>query len=233
MENQEKNKRVVLVEETFNVKLPELKIYQSSIEVVSNSSEKDGILYPGKWQLKGNAKLLPEFLIYLPKEGSSVEQALKQLDVCTDIAFSVSNDYHKLYGQDTLMQVYQNAVLNCIYIASQDFVAWSEKSYRGFPFYYELSTKISIFNDGFSRERPSVYFYEEYMRKSYLRLLLENGVKLYDQHNDGEIYSNLIYTHLCSISLKQGENISLSEHLQQATFEKCNNLVLQLEKIVD
>lgn len=230
------NKKVDFVQSVFGITLPNFELYTSSIEVEEIQKEEGGITYPPKWQQKDGTLLPQEFEVYLPKESMTPEQAIKQLSVCSSLGFGWRNDSYKLYGQEIMMQFIKTAVINCIYLASKDFTAWTKEGEDDKNYLSEIVREMNIFNDGFSRQRPSSYYYEEQMRFRYLKLLLENDFALNkgtNMGNNGDIFYNTLYENLFSnfIQGHRGSNEYLTRSISRMLQKKCYEVVEELQKI--
>jgi hypothetical protein len=229
------NKKVELVQSVFGITLPNFELYTSSIEVEEIQKEADGIIYPPKWKHKGGILLPKEFEDYLPNEGMTPKQAIEQLDICSSLARGGQNDSYKLYSQTIMMELIKTAVINCIYLASKNFIAWAEKNEEGENYLLkELEHEMNIFNDAFSRERPWSHYNEEEMRLRYLRLLLENNHILnkgIDMGNE-DIHYNTLYENVFSnfIQRNRGGNEYITRSVSRMLQKKCYEVVEQLEK---
>ena len=66
-----KNKKVILIEKTFGIKLPEFKMYVSKKKVESEVKEEGGVLHPSKWKFEGGP--------YIPEELEKYVDQSRQL----------------------------------------------------------------------------------------------------------------------------------------------------------
>lgn len=228
------NKKVSLVEETFGIKLPTLKMYQPNVVVKTEPSESGGVNYAGKWNYKSQPTIPIELEQLLPKNNMTAQQAVNQLGECSYIARGAVNDSYKIYRQSVMMQFMQNAILNCIYIASKDFDKWLNKpinlSYD--TFIYELVHQIGIFNQTFTKQRPLSYSYEDYINRSLLRLILENNFTMKPEYigllsqNGNTLFQLLFYNFL----IKTDEG-GLQNYVRNMLQKQCEEVALELKKI--
>ncbi len=227
------NKKVKLVEDTFGVKLPIFKLYASKIVIEVEAKEESGVLYATKWKFESGPYIPAELERFFPKEGMNPEQALKQLDECSSIARGFANDSYRIYSQDIMMQFLENAILNCIYLASKDFKSWNEIRDSGNSKTYldAILREKFILHDAFSKQDSS--YCESYMNRTYLRLLLENNAKLFkgDLNNSNELVGNTIYNLLFPISIKKIGDEDVQKYLRRMLNQKCNEVFVQLHEI--
>lgn len=228
------NKKVEFVQSVFGITLPNFELYTSSIKVEEIQKEEGGITYPPKWKYEGGTLLPQEFETYLPKEGMTPEQAIKQLDVCSGLARGWANDSFKLYPPGIMMLLLKTAVINCIYLASKNFNAWAFEEGKE-NYLSKIDIEMNIFHKAFSRQRPQSYNIEEEMRLNYLKLLLENDFPLnkgVDMGN-GDFSYNTLNENLFSIFVQR--NCEGNEYIQLSVSrilqKKCYEVVEQLEKI--
>lgn len=228
-----KNAKISFIEEALGVKFPEFGLYNSSREVSSEQTEKDGVLYPSKWEFKSGNHLPYEFEQFLPKEGMTPLQAVKQMDVCSEIARGWANDSHRIYGQGMMVAFLNYAISNCLYLASQDFSAWNESYSKHMTYLGKVEREFFVFHEAFSREKP--YRYENEMNRLYLRLLLENNVQMEEGNveSDGKRHGNELFGYL--FSTIQSELWMAPEDFKDSMgkllIQKCYELTLELNKI--
>lgn len=233
MKTEEKNKKVKLVEDTFGIKLPKFKLYASKIRIEAEAKEERGVLYASKWKFENGPYIPADLERFFPKEGMDPEQALKQLDECSSIARGYVNDSYRIYNQNVLVQFLENAILNCMYLASKDFKSWNQIRHSGTSKTYldAITHEIFVLHDAFSRQNTN--YCEDYMSRTYLRLLLENNAKLFkgNLNNLNELVGNTIYRSLFPLSLNKIENEDAQKYLRQILNQKCNEVFVQLHEI--
>ncbi len=229
----ETNKKVILVEETFGIKLPKFELYASEIKIEAEAKEESGVLYAAKWQFENGPYIPTELEKLFPKEGMSPEQALKQLDECSSIARGYANDSYRIYSQNIMMQFLENAILNCMYLASKDFKSWSQVRYsaNGETYLKSITQEMFILHEAFSRQDSE--YCEDYMNRTYLRLLLENNAKLFegDLNNSDKLVGNTIYCLLFPVSIKKLRGGDVEKYIRQVLNQKCNEVFIQLQKL--
>lgn len=229
------NKKVELVQSVFGITLPTSEMYVSGIKLGKIQKEEDGITYPPEWKHESGNLLPLEFEVYLPKEGMTPGQAIKQLDVCSSLGRGWTNDSYKLYSQEKMMELIKTAVINCFCLASKDFASWTKKDENEKDYLSKLVHEIAVFNDAFSRERPWAYSVEEEMRLRYLKLLLENDYP-FNKGTDvgnGDIFYNSLYENLFSTFTQRnrGGNEYITRSVSRMLQKKCYDVVEELEKI--
>ncbi|MBP6913686.1 MAG: hypothetical protein KA007_03365 [Candidatus Pacebacteria bacterium] len=228
------NKKVKLVESVFGITLPTSEIYVSGIKLGINQKEEYGITYAPEWKHESGNLLPLEFEAYLPKEGMTPDQAIKQLDVCSSLGRGWTNDSYKLYSQEIMMQLIKTAVTNCFCLASKDFASWTKKDGNDKDYLSKLVHEIAVFNDAFSRERPWAYSIEEEMRLRYLKLLLENDYPFNKgtYMGNGDIFYNSLFENLFStfIQRNRGGNEYITRSVSRMLQKKCYDVVEELEK---
>lgn len=217
MENVKKS-NVQLVEESFGIRLPEI---QSCEQTKSN----------GRWYLSELDK-------YIPTDSMSPQETIETIESCRRFVFHwIDETMSRSLESKALMSLFQSSILAGISNANKNFEEWSQinMNSNGRRYYMIFQEAIFNFADGFSSNKSDMYFYCHFIQKSYLRLLLENSVKL-DTTGSAFIVSrphlHSLLTLLFAETLRKLEGISLKKATHESLRLRANELIKQMTFIV-
>jgi hypothetical protein len=231
MENQSKNKSISFAEEVLGIKLHEPRIYVANRKVVTEAKVENGVSYPLHFEFTAEPKLPEEWEKYLPQRGMDPVTAFKQLEVCQNLVFGQYGHISKIYALDVRMSFLQTAILNCIFLLSEDFDNWTIKNSaatHNSSFIKSLEAKVSIFESFFS-SASSVQFYTQYINNVLLYVLIANKHLDVVFSQSASEYENPIYFLLYGSELhKINQNFGSRLFIVDAVLVKCKELTNHL-----